>query len=130
MAQVAVQVEILAVAVSNICIVRGEYRGFHGIKVVLYVLALLGGNILIVRRLDGDRRTLCRVEIDLLGGRGIGVNLNEVATREVCTRIIRRLHLGDVDTMLAHIYLVAELIATPILAIDNNIYGVTEGCVS
>ena len=59
-----------------------------------------------------------RVEVDTLIV-GVCVNLDEVATLEIISRVIGALHLGDVNTIFAHIYLVAELITTLVFAIDD-----------
>ena len=123
-AQEAVQIEILREVVT---IGRSaEYRLLHTIEVVLDVVGLTLGDILIIGRFDRNGNAALRPEVRSLT-LSICVDLNQVTTRQCLVGIVARLHLGNIDTSLIHLNLVAELVAATILAVEHHIHGLAEG---
>ena len=88
----------------------------------LDVSLLIGGDVLCVRIFDGDRDTIGRGGEPLWFAAGVGVKLNEVATCDEIAVVVRFLHLGDSHTVLVHLHLVAKLISTLVLAVEDNVY--------
>ena len=87
---------------------------------------LLGGDVVIPRMLDGDGVASAAAEpAGLLAG--IGIDLNEVAARQLGFLVIPRLHLGDGDAVLVNGNLVAQLIAALVFAIHDDIDGLAPG---
>ena len=87
---------------------------------VTYIVALFGGNLVLVGRLyrhsgavgGGEPRNLILC---------VGINLYEVASGEGFSLVIGRFHLGDIYAVLVYFYLVAQLIAAFVLTIHNDV---------
>ena len=98
----------------------------HLVEEITDVLLLIGGNLIFIRRLDGNGITLVGIEPRFLLVR-IGIHLDQIATRQGTTLIVFRRHLCDSHTVLVNLHLIAQLVAAFILAIEQHIDSCTVG---
>ena len=98
----------------------------HLIKEITDVLLLPSRNLIFVRRLDGNGIAFIRVKPRFLLP-GIGIDFDQITTRQGNALIVFRCHLRDIHTVLIDCHLVAQLITTFVFAIEQHVDSCTIG---
>ncbi len=123
------EVEVLAIASLGVLPRASEDGALEGVVVLADVVVLYGEDVLIVGILDGDGRGACRGEVFRFL-RCVGVNLDEVAAGQQVALRAGAVHLVDVHAVLAYVDGIAELVATLVLAVHDDIYRLAVGRVA
>ena len=116
--QEAVEIQIFAIACRLAREPVREHSSLKFVEIVLDICRLLGRDFIIIGRFYCHRNATQRLKPRCLLI-GISINLNEIASGESFALNVVGSHFGDFHTPRVHLHLVAKLIATLILAIEN-----------
>ena len=116
---IAGQLAYQEVAQKGVEVEIGLPVALHLVEVLADVVELLGGDGIVVGRLDGDGIALGRGEHRGLVV-GIGIDLDEISACEGLASNIFGRHLGNLYATCLDLYLVAQLIAAFVFAIEQS----------
>ena len=125
-AQEGIEVEHAPVAAVPVGIVRSEHAVFHRIEVIADIVVLAGLYILLVGVVHRDGIAVARGEVDRVL-RCIAVHLQQVTACDAHRIGAGIVHLGYVDAVLVQPHIVCELVATAIVAIEDDIHAAAPG---